>query len=147
MTYSLLYSALYIHKANRSAQQTILSQSSLLLNTIVEPLPPLTDRPAYEVRRAGLAEVLKDRWNSEIEKLVHNVHTTDWSAKREEYEERIARAWSSVRQTEKAQEIGQRIEQNVVEVADNAKQKVEDAKQTVEAGKETTGQPRLLELK
>ena len=124
-----------------------MSQSSLLLNTIVEPLPPLPDPPIYEVRRAGLAEVLKDRWNREIEKLVHNVQTTDWSAKREEYEARIASAWSNVRQTEKAQELEQRFQENVAGVADEGKQKVEEAKQNLKGAKETTGQARLLEIK
>ena len=143
----MLYLTHYIHKANRNAQHTILSQSSLLLNQIVEPLPPVPDPPAYEVRRAGLAEVLKDRWNREIEKLVHNVQTTDWSAKREEYEERIASAWSNLRQTEKAQELEQRFKENVVGVADEAKEQGQGVKQIVEDSQETTGRPRLLELK
>ena len=143
----MLYLTLYIHKANRNAQHTILSQSSLLLNQIVEPLPPVPDPPAYEVRRAGLAEVLKDRWNREIEKLVHNVQTTDWNAKREEYEERIASAWSNLRQTEKAQELEQRFKENVVGVADEAKEQGQGVKQIVEDSQETTGRPRLLELK
>ncbi len=147
MTYSLLYLTLYIHKANRNAQHTVLSQSSLLLNTIVEPLPPLPDPPAYEIRRAGLAEVLKDRWNTEIEKLVHNVQTTDWSAKREQYEQRIASAWSNLRQTEKVEELEQRFKENVVGVTDEAKEKVEQSRQKVAEVKEMTGQPRLLELK
>lgn len=125
----------------------MLSQSSLLLNTIVEPLPPLPDPPAYEIRRAGLAEVLKDRWNTEIEKLVHNVQTTDWSAKREQYEQRIASAWSNLRQTEKVEELEQRFKENVVGVTDEAKEKVEQSRQKVAEVKEMTGQPRLLELK
>lgn len=143
----MLYLTLYVHKANRNAQHTILSQSSLLLNTIIEPLPPVPDPPAYEVRRAGLAEVLKDRWNREIEKLVHNVQTADWSAKREEYEERIASAWSNLRQTEKAQELEQRFKENIVGVEKEGKQKVEQARQKVDEATETTGQARLLELK
>lgn len=110
-------------------------------------MPPLPDPPAYEVRRAGLAEVLKDRWNREIEKLVHNVQTTDWSAKREEYEERIARAWSNLRQTDKAQELEQRFKENVVGVADAGKQKVEETKLNMEGAKEMAAQPRVLELK
>ena len=147
MTYSVLYLTLYIHKANRNAQHTILSQSSLLLNTIVEPQPPAPLPPAYEVRRAGLAEVLKDRWNSEVEKLVHNVQTTDWSQKREDYEQRIANAWSNVRQTDKAQGLEQRFKENVVGVAEAANQQGQAMNQIVDEAKDSTGQPRLLELK
>ena len=84
--------------------------------------------------------MLKDRWNAEIEKLVRNVQTTDWAEKRELYEKRIASAWSNVRETEKVQELEQRFKENVVGVADEAKQKVEEAKQK-------TNEPRLLELK
>ena len=92
------------------------------------------------MKRAGLAEVLKDRWNSEIEKLVHNIQTTDWNEKREQAEERIANAWSKVRQTEKAQELEQRFKENVVGVED-------DAKRIAEEAKEKASEPRLLELK
>ena len=84
--------------------------------------------------------MLKDRWNAEIEKLVRNVQTTDWAEKRELYEKRIGSAWSNVRETEKVQELEQRLKENVIGVADEAKQKVEEAKQK-------TNEPRLLELK
>ncbi len=140
MTYSILYLTIYIHKANRNAQHTVLSQSSTLLKSIVEPLPPTTDPPPYEVRQAGLSEVLKDRWNSEIQKLVYNVQTTDWTRKREEFEDKISAAWSNLRQTEKAQELEQRFKENVVGVADGAKEKAKEVK-------EKTREPRLLELK
>jgi Altered inheritance of mitochondria 5 len=136
----LLYLTLYLHKANRNAQHTILSQSSVVLNSIVEPLPPVPDPPPYEVRRAGLTEQLKDRWNSEIEKLVRNIQTTDWEQKRVEYGEKIATAWSNLRQTEKAQELEQRFKENVVETADGMKQAAEEVE-------DKTRQPRLLELK
>lgn len=103
----------------------------------MEPLPPIPDPPAYEVRRAGLTEVLKDRWNSEIENLVRNVQTTDWNEKRELYEQRIANAWSRLRQTEKAQELEQRFKENVVGMPEDAKAKAEEGKR----------EPRLLEVR
>lgn len=83
---------------------------------------------------------MKDRWNSEIEKLVNNIQTTDWNEKRQLYEQRIATAWSNLRQTEKARELEQRFNDNVVGAAEAAKEKAGSAK-------EAAREPRLLELK
>lgn len=99
----------------------------------------MPDPPAYEVRRAGLTEQVKDRWNGEIEKLVHNVQTTDWVAVREDAEAKIATAWSSLRQTEQAQKLEQSLKENVDAATDKAKQVSRDTKQNV---KEATEQAR-----
>lgn len=144
LTYSILYLSLYIHRANRNVQRTLLSQQAALLNSVVEPLPPLPDPPAYEVRRAGLAEELKDRWNREVEKLVRNVEETDWSAKRELYEERIKTVWRKVRASESAQEIEGKAKELEQKVKDAVVGGAETAK---EKAKETTEERRLLELK
>jgi hypothetical protein len=140
LTYSLLYLSLYIHRANRNVQKTLLSQQSALLNSVVEPLPPVPDPPAYEVRRAGLAEELKDRWNREVEKLVRNVQTTDWEGLREAAEDRIASAWSSVRQSEtgrevegRATELGEQIKTNVRDTVADGREKL---RQTVDTSRE-----------
>ena len=138
LTYSVLYLTIYLHKANRNIQGTLLRQSHILLNSVVEPLPSAPEPPAYELRKAGLVEELKDRWNSEIEKMVRNIQETDWHEKREQAEHRIANAWSNLRQTEKAQELEERFKENVVGTADKAEN-------TVEAAKEGVGQKRLLE--
>ncbi len=92
----------------------------------------------YEVRKAGLAEELKDRWNSEFEKMVRNIQQTDWNEKREQAEERIANAWGNLRQTEKAQELEQRFKENVIGTADKVEDRIDEAK-------EATTQKRLLE--
>ena len=138
LTYSVLYLTIYLHKANRNVQQTLLKQSHTLLNSVIEPLPPPPEPPVYELKKAGLAEMLKDRWNAEIEKLVHNVQTTDWVKKREEAEERIANVWGNVRETERGQEVERRFKENVVgegqpdrteEVKANLRENLKDARE------------------
>ncbi|KIW70926.1 hypothetical protein PV04_03154 [Phialophora macrospora] len=140
LTYSLLYLGLYVHRANRTVQRTLLSQQSALLNSVVEPLPPLPDPPAYEVRRAGLAEQLKDRWNREVEKLVVNVQQTDWTAARENAERRLEGLWRAVRQSEtgkevegRAKELGEQVRTGVKETVADGREKL---RETVDSGKE-----------
>ncbi|KIX98242.1 uncharacterized protein Z520_06322 [Fonsecaea multimorphosa CBS 102226] len=146
LTYSLLYLSLYVHRANRNVQRTLLSQQATLLNSVVEPAPPLPDPPAYEVRRAGIIEELKDRWNREVARIVKNVEETDWSSVREDVEEKVGNVWARMRQSQ----TGKEVEDKVKEVVDVGKEKVDEL---VGAGKqkvkeETTQEPtRLLELK
>ncbi|KIX09986.1 uncharacterized protein Z518_01067 [Rhinocladiella mackenziei CBS 650.93] len=144
LTYSLLYISLYIHRANRNVQRTLLSQQATLLNSVVEPLPPLPDPPAYEIRRAGLTEELKDRWNREVEKLVRNFQEINWTQKRELYEDRIAAVWARLRSLESAQKLesgAKELEQKVKDTVNSGAEAAEKAKGKVES------KPRLLELK
>jgi altered-inheritance-of-mitochondria protein 5 len=154
---------LYVHRANRNVQRTMLSQQAALLNSVVEPPPPQPDPPAYEVRKAGLVEGLKDRWNGEVERLVRRVEETDWSRQREIYEERVATVWAKLRSSEQAQQLQQNVKDAVTTAADSAKdattkaaksakdtltdtaQKVKDTASTTPTP--TTKEPRLLELK
>ena len=90
---------------------------------------------------------MKDRWNGEIEKLVQNVQTTDWVSVREDAEARIAAAWSSLRQTEQAQQLEQTVKDNVETATDKAKQIGRDTKQNVkEATEQARDQTRKLGL-
>jgi MICOS complex subunit MIC12 len=161
LTYSVLYLTIYLHKANRNVQHTLLAQSSSLLNSVVEPPTPIPDPPPYEVRKAGLTEQLKDRWNSEIEHLVRKVQTTDWQQQREIYEQKVSSAWSRLRQTEQAKELEQRVKETVdatksqvKDAMDTTKDQVRDAvdaakgqaKDKVDAAKQPTGGSRLLEV-
>ncbi|RVX71559.1 hypothetical protein B0A52_05131 [Exophiala mesophila] len=130
LTYSVLCLGLYMHRANRNVQKTLLSQQTYVINTIVEPPTPLPDPPAYEVRKAGLTEELKDRWNREIEKLVRNVQETDWSAKRQVYEDKLATAWNSIRESD----LGKQVEGNVKEFQKDVKDKAMDIEQKVRDG-------------
>ncbi|EHY56798.1 hypothetical protein ABEF92_001294 [Exophiala dermatitidis] len=129
LTYSILYYSLYVHRANRSVQRTLVSQSATLLNSAVDPPPELPDPPAYEVRKAGLAEELKDRWNTEIEKLVHNFQETDWAEKRALLEEQVVAAWRKVKSSESAHELefkARELEQRVKDTVTAGTEKVKD---------------------
>ncbi|KAK5459469.1 hypothetical protein LTS15_003597 [Exophiala xenobiotica] len=128
LTYSVLYMSLYVHRAHRNVQKTLLQQQANLLNSVVETLPPLPEPPAYEVRKAGLAEELKDHWNSEIEKLVRNVQTTDWTAKREQWESTIAATWNKVRSSQSAQQLEQKAKVTAQELENNVKNLVAEGK-------------------
>jgi hypothetical protein len=149
---------IYLHKANRNVQHTILQQSAGLLNATIEPPAPVPDPPPYEVKRAGLTEELKDRWNSEIEKMVQRIQTTDWQEQREIYEQKISNAWNKLRQTEQAKELEQKVKETVDTVKSSTKDGLEAVKSTtkegveaargkVEAPKPATKEPRLLDLK
>lgn len=133
LTYSVLYLGLYMHRANRNVQKTLLSQQAYVLNTIVEPPTPLPDPPAYELRKAGLAEELKDRWNREVEKLVRNVQETDWAAKRQVYEERLATGWKQVRESDS----GKQVEGKVRDIQQDVKVKAKELEQKVRDGVKT----------
>lgn len=124
----------------------------------MDPPIPLPDPPAYEVRKAGLTEVLKDRWNREVEKLVRNAQETDWTQKREVYEERLSTLWGKARASEqgrdleaKARELEQNVEDKARQLGRTVKDKVAEGKEALTATKDevkSTGrEPRLLELK
>lgn len=175
LTYSILYFTLYVHKANRNAQHTLLSQSHILLNSAVEPLPPLPELPAYEVRRTSLTEELKDRWNGEIEHAVRRLQTTDWDEVRQRWEKRIGNVFQRLGESDTGREVvaagdrlkdnaavaGDRLKDTVAAAADGAKDAAksmrdnvigatEEAKDAAKSAKSTAGQKitgkRLLEI-
>lgn len=136
LTYSLLYFSLYVHRANRSVQRTLLSQQATLLNSVVEPAPPLPDPPAYEVRKAGLGEQLKDRWNAEVERMVRNFQETDWAEKRAVLEEQAARLWARVKSSESAHELESKAKELEHRLQDTVAAGTERAKHTISDGAE-----------
>jgi altered-inheritance-of-mitochondria protein 5 len=164
LTYSILYLTLYVHKANRSAQHTLLSQSHMLLNSAVEPLPPLPEPPAYEVRKTSLTEELKDKWNGEIENAVRRLQTTDWDELRSQWERKIGNVFERAGESDAGKEVaaaGDRLKDTVVAAADGAKEAAkgaaknikdnvigakEETKDTVKAAKTKTIGKRLLEI-
>jgi len=143
LTYSILYFSLSLHRANRSYQHTLLSQQSVLLNSVVEPLPPPPEPPAYTVKTAGLVEVLKDKWNAEVEGLVRRAQHTDWNQVRERVENGAGVVWRRLRESG-GDEAAAKVKDKVAEVVDGVK---EGAKETTEKAEQATRQPRLLELK
>ncbi|ERF74653.1 hypothetical protein EPUS_00783 [Endocarpon pusillum Z07020] len=114
LTYSLLYLSLYLHRTNRTQQHTLLSQQSLLLNSLLErPTSSLSstsrtrrtriDPETLEVeerwKKDSLTERLKDRWNGEVEGMVRRVAETDWRAVRERWERRGLNLWRNMTTT------------------------------------------------
>jgi MICOS complex subunit MIC12 len=142
LTYSILYLTLYVHKANRNAQHTLLSQSHILLNSAVEPLPPLPELPAYEVRKTSLTEELKDRWNGEIEHAVRRLQTTDWNAVRARWERRIGNVFQRLQESDAGKDVAaasDKLKENVIGATEGS----EDAVKGKTARKTT--EKRLLE--
>lgn len=156
LTYSILYLTLYVHRANRNAQHALLSQSHILLNSAVEPLPPTPESPAYEVRKTSLTEELKDRWNGEIEHAVRRLQTTDWDAVRQRWERRIGNVFQRLRESDAGREVaaaGDRLTDHVAATGDKLNNSIvgatEGAKDAAKSAKDTTKQnttgKRLLE--
>ena len=123
LTYSVLYLSLYLHRANRKYQHTLLSQQSVLLNSAIEPLPPLPESPAYDVQKVSMTETLKDQWNRELEGMVKRVEETDWNQVRARWESRIGTVWARLRESE----AGDRFKENVIGAGEQAKKAAETA--------------------
>jgi len=92
LTTTLIYLSLSLHTRNRVHQATLLHQQSLILNNVVEPLPPLPPPTNREVK-AGVLETLKDRWNAELEKNVRQLQYADWNGIRAQMEEGVSRVY------------------------------------------------------
>ena len=147
-SYAHLLGSLFftIHSPGQSQVPThiTLSQQSTLLNSVIEPLPSMPEPPAYEVQKAGMVEMLKDRWNSEVENMVRRAQTTDWDKVRESWESRVGSVWARVRESE----AGERFKENVAGIKDSAAGAGENFKKATEqATHEATESKRLLEIK
>jgi MICOS complex subunit MIC12 len=143
LTYSVLYLSLYLHRANRKYQHTLLAQQSVLLNSVVEPLPPPPETPAYHVRKVSLVETLKDRWNGEVEGLVRRVEETDWNKVRARWESRIGTVWTKLRESQ----AGDMFRENIGLSAEEVKKTAETAQTQARAEAQQSPEPkRLLEI-
>lgn len=126
LTYSVLYLSLYLHRNNRVHQSLLLSQQSRLLNSKLDPPEVEYEPPAYRIEEAGLNEMLKDRWNREVEGLVRRVQDTDWEEVRIRWENRVGSAWDNVRGIEKVQELEQRFQETVLGAEQDVKKTAKD---------------------
>jgi MICOS complex subunit MIC12 len=141
----VLYLSLYLHRANRKYQHTLLAQQSVLLNSVVEPLPPLPETPAYDVRKVSLIETLKDRWDGEVEGLVRRVEETDWNQVRARWEGRIGTVWAKLRESQ----AGDIFRENIGLSAGEVKKAAETAQTQARAEAQAQQSPepkRLLEI-
>lgn len=138
LTYSVIYLSVYVHRQNRTYQSTLLRQQAHLLNSKIDPVEPEYEPPTYRIEQAGLEEQFKDRWNREVENLVHKAQTTDWEAERIKWENRFSNAFNNVRNTEAVQNAEEKIKQTVQEGSADALQAAKDTgekiKQTVQEG-------------
>lgn len=136
LTYSILYLSVYAHRQNRTHQSLLLRQQSQLLRNLIEPAEPEAAPPAYRVDRGGLEELLKDRWNREVEGLVRRAQHTDWEAVRVRVEGSLARAWARVRGAEGVQELEQRVREGAADLRENVVDGAERVKESVVAQSE-----------
>ena len=116
----------------------LLSQQSVLLNSVVEPLPPFPESPAYNVQKVSLVETLKDRWNREVEGTVRRLEDTDWNQVRSRWESRIGMVWAKLRESD----VGDRIKENAGVAGEQVKRAAEKAEV-----QQTSEPKRLLEIK
>ncbi|QDS76598.1 hypothetical protein FKW77_007536 [Venturia effusa] len=101
LTSSILYLTLSLHQQNRQQQALMLRQQSIILTNVVEPPLPEPQVSSREAR-ISVVESAKDRWNSEIERLVKKAQTTDWNQVGGRAADGLASLWSKA--TEKAKE-------------------------------------------
>ncbi|MCJ1351329.1 MAG: hypothetical protein MMC33_001313 [Icmadophila ericetorum] len=98
LTSTLLYISLLYHQNARAHQAALLYQQSLLLNSILDPdVIPVEDVPKYRLRRVGLMEMFKDRWNEEVEGVVRWGLGVRWGSVREAVERRGRAVWEGER--------------------------------------------------
>lgn len=123
VTLGLTYLALAAHERNRRTQANALraqagvldslsgSPSSISASTGRYAAAATTDVAAARYRATGpshFADVVKDRWNAEIEGAVHWAQTTDWVAVRETAEARLFGLARDAGVEEAAREAGRR---------------------------------------
>lgn len=115
LTLSLAYLSVLAHQRTREQQGSALRAQALALQGLIDPLPPLPPPTRSEVaaaQRAKTVEVVKDRWNTEIENAVRWVQHTDWVQVREGLEDTASRAWArafGVSPSEAVDQTGQKV--------------------------------------
>ncbi|KAL7823254.1 hypothetical protein V8C26DRAFT_385884 [Trichoderma gracile] len=110
LTLSLAYLSVLAHQRSREAQSQSIRTQTLMIQHLLDPVPPPLPPTRSEVaaaQREAAVEVIKQRWNSEIENAVRWVQHTDWDEVRESMEARAAYLWAkatgrSVEEVERA---------------------------------------------
>lgn len=100
LTTTLIYLSLNIHSHNRIQQAGLLQQQALILNNIVNPLPP-TPPVTSRTLQGGLWDTAKNRWNHELENNVRKLYNTDWAAVRDKIETGAGRLWRRLEGSDK----------------------------------------------
>ncbi|TLD22543.1 hypothetical protein E2P81_ATG07736 [Venturia nashicola] len=89
----------------------MLRQQSLILKNVIEPPLPEPQLSSREAR-VSVVESAKDRWNSEIERLVKKAQTTDWNQVGGRAADGFASLWSKA--AEKAKDDKPWVETTVI---------------------------------
>ncbi|KAG6027914.1 hypothetical protein E4U19_000852 [Claviceps sp. Clav32 group G5] len=98
LTLSIAYLSVLAHQRNREEQGRSLRAQALTIQSLIDPIPqplPPTRSEVAAAKRAETVEVLKERWNTEIESAVRWVQHADWEDVREGLEDRIASLWDA----------------------------------------------------
>jgi MICOS complex subunit MIC12 len=99
LTLSLAYLSVLTHQRNREHQAAVLRSQALALQSIIEPIPaplPPSRAELAAAERANAVEVVKDRWNHEVENAVRWFQRKDWDEVREGVEGNVARMWTGI---------------------------------------------------
>jgi Altered inheritance of mitochondria 5 len=104
LTYSVLYLSIYLHRANRTHQQTLLAQQTSLLTSLVEPASKRSKPGMQHImvdadqsrRKQSISEMVKDRWNAEVEGMATTLQQTDWEEVRQRWERRGVNLWRNL---------------------------------------------------
>ncbi|KAG6212263.1 hypothetical protein E4U50_001967 [Claviceps purpurea] len=98
LTLSIAYLSVLAHQRNREEQGRSLRAQALTIQSLIDPIPqplPPTRSEVAAAKRAETVEVLKERWNTEIESAVRWVQHAEWEDVREGLEDRIASLWDA----------------------------------------------------
>ncbi|KAJ5281872.1 hypothetical protein N7478_007244 [Penicillium angulare] len=106
LTTSVLYITIQIHHTNRLEQRRVIREQVDQINWLASSvgaydrsfLPPdtprrLEDRLSKKDGSITMKEVLKHRWNQEVEKLSQKAHETRW----EDIRDTTAHGWNAAR--------------------------------------------------
>jgi altered-inheritance-of-mitochondria protein 5 len=150
LTLSLAYFSVLVHQRTREHQGLILRTQALALQNVVDPIPatiPPSRREIAAAERSTAVEVVKDRWNHEVENAVRWLQRKDWDQVREGVEEKVAGMW--VKTIGEAAEGAEHAKDKAAPLAAKAKADLEKAAKDTErrAAKELTQAEAIAEAK
>ncbi|KAL6856468.1 hypothetical protein J3F83DRAFT_752653 [Trichoderma novae-zelandiae] len=158
LTLSLAYLSVLAHQRSREAQSQSLRTQTLMIQQLLDPVPqplPPTRSEVAAAQREAAVEVVKERWNSEVENAVRWIQHTDWDEVREGMEARAAWLWAkatgrSVEEVERARRTLEPVKRTQgkagSEIAAATRGAFSQAKETVDAI-EMTAENRALDAR
>ncbi|KEY65005.1 hypothetical protein S7711_07345 [Stachybotrys chartarum IBT 7711] len=129
VTLSVAYFSVLAHQRIREQQGQILRSQALAVQNVIDPIPaplPPSRREIAAAQRATATEVVKDRWNHEVQNAAWWLQHKDWDEVREGIEENVAHLWT-------------RVFGEAAVGAEQAKDKLEPLAASAKAGAERAG--------